>query len=73
MNRAEAEDGGGAIGVIVLAGGSLVDVWADGAIDIVWLGCTISVIVLDGTAFDVWWCVVKEVTVTAAGANVVVL
>lgn len=52
-----------------MAGGSLVDVWAGGAIDIVWLGCTTADIVLGVAAFDAW----ESVTVTFAGANVVVL
>ena len=32
MDRDEVEVGEGAIAVVILAGGSLVDVWADGAI-----------------------------------------
>lgn len=73
VDRDEVEDGEGAMGVAVLAGGSPVDVWAGGTIDIVWLGCTIAVIVLGGTAFDVWWGVAEGFTVVAAGANGVVV
>ena len=74
MDRDEIEDGGGTIGVVVLAGGSLVDVWADGTIENVLEGCTIGgVIVLDVVAFGAWLGVAEGVAVTVTGANVVVL
>ena len=76
MDKDEVEDGEGAVAVVVLAGGSLVDVWADGAIaEIVLEGCTIGgVIVLDVVAFGAWWVIAVGVAVlTATGANVVVL
>lgn len=71
MDRDEGEDGGGTLKVVVLAGGSLVDVWADSGKDIIWVRCTTDDIVLGVAAFDVWGSVTEGVTVTVAGANVV--
>ena len=73
MDMDEIKDVGGTIGVVVLAGGSLFGVWADGAIDIVWGVSTIGVIVLDVAALDVWWGVVIGFAATLADANGVVL
>lgn len=58
------EDGGGAPGVVVLAGGVLVDVWEV---------CSTGDIVLDDPTFVVWSGVAEGLIFEGEGATVVVL
>jgi len=50
-----------------VAGGVLV-----AALESVPEGCTITDIVLDGSAFDVWWDIAEDIVVTVAGDAVIV-